>query len=69
MEQALSGVRVLEYCNFVSGPYCSKLIADLGAEVIKIEELGTGDEARRRCPFPDDVPDPERSGLRAKSTG
>lgn len=63
MEQALSGVKVLEYCNFVSGPYCSKLIADLGAEVIKIEEPGTGDEARHRGPFPGDIPDPERSGL------
>jgi crotonobetainyl-CoA:carnitine CoA-transferase CaiB-like acyl-CoA transferase len=63
MEQALSGVKVLEYCNFVSGPYCSKLIADLGAEVIKIEEPSTGDEARRRSPFPDDMPNPERSGL------
>ena len=63
MEQALSGVKVVEYCNFVSGPYCGKLIADLGAEVIKIEEPGTGDKARHRSPFPDDVPDPERSGL------
>ncbi len=63
MEQALSGVKVLEYCNFVSGPYCGKLIADLGAEVVKVEEPGTGDEARRRGPFPDDMPDSEQSGL------
>ena len=63
MEQALSGIKVLEYCNFVSGPFCSKLIADLGAEVIKIEEPGTGDEARSRGPFPNDIPDPEQSGL------
>ncbi len=63
MEQALSGVKALEYCNFVSGPYCSKLIADLGAEVIKIEEPGNGDAARSRGPFPNDIPDPERSAL------
>jgi CoA:oxalate CoA-transferase len=63
MEQALSGVKVLEYCNCVSGPYCGKLIADLGAEVIKIEAPGNGDEARRRGPFPNDIPDLERSAL------
>jgi CoA:oxalate CoA-transferase len=63
MEQALSGVKALEYCNFVSGPYCGKLIADLGAEVIKIEKPGNGDEARNRGPFPNDTPDLERSAL------
>jgi CoA:oxalate CoA-transferase len=63
VEQALSGAKVLEYCSFVSGPYCAKLIADLGAEVIKIEEPGTGDIARYRSPFPDNIPDTECSGL------
>jgi len=62
-EQALSHFKVLELCNFVSGPYCTKLLADLGAEVIKIEPPGVGDEARRRCPFVNDIPHPERSGL------
>ncbi|UCG83038.1 MAG: CoA transferase [Dehalococcoidia bacterium] len=62
-EVALEGLRVLEYARFVSGPYCSRLLADLGAEVIKVEEPVTGDEARRRGPFPDDVPHPEKSGL------
>lgn len=47
----------------VSGPYCGKLLADLGAEVIKIEGPGAGDEARRRAPFPNDIPHPEKSGL------
>lgn len=60
---ALEGLRVLEYARFVSGPYCSRLLADLGAEVIKVEEPRTGDEARKRGPFPDDVPHPEKSGL------
>jgi len=62
-ETALGGVKVLEYCQMVSGPYCGKLLADLGAEVIKVEEPQTGDAARRRGPFPDDVPHAEKSGL------
>lgn len=62
-KRALEGVKVLEFASFVSGPYCSKLLADLGAEVIKIEEPGMGDEARRRGPFPKDIPHPEKSGL------
>jgi CoA:oxalate CoA-transferase len=62
-EKALSGVKALELATFVAGPYCAKLFADLGAEVIKIEQPGAGDEARRRGPFPNDIPHPERSGL------
>lgn len=62
-ERALEGVRVIEYASLVAGPYCTKLLADLGAQVIKIERPGVGDEARRIGPFPNDVPHPERSGL------
>lgn len=62
-EQALSKLRVVEYGSFISAPYCSKLMADMGAEVIKVEEPGSGDESRHYGPFPDDVPDEERSGL------
>jgi crotonobetainyl-CoA:carnitine CoA-transferase CaiB-like acyl-CoA transferase len=62
-ETALEGVRVLEYCQMISGPYCGKLLADLGAEVIKVEEPPAGDAARTRGPFPNDVPHPEKSGL------
>jgi len=61
--RALDGVKVIEYGSFVATPYCSKLMADLGAEVIKIEPPGIGDEARKRGPFPNDIPHPERSGL------
>jgi CoA:oxalate CoA-transferase len=60
---ALEGVKILEYCKTVSGAYTTKLMADLGAEVIKIETPECGDEARKRPPFPGDVPDPEKSGL------
>lgn len=62
-EQALSGLKVVEYGSLISAPYCTKLMADLGAEVIKIEEPGLGDESRQHGPFPDDIPHPERSGL------
>jgi len=62
-ETALAGVKVLEHCQMISGPYCGKLLADLGAEVIKVEEPPAGDAARRRGPFPNDVSHPEKSGL------
>ena len=60
---ALTGLKVLEYSEFVSGPYCGKMLADLGAEVIKVEKPGLGDRARSWGPFPDDIPHPEKSGL------
>lgn len=59
----LDAVKVVEYGNFIAAPYCAKLMADLGAEVIKVEEPHVGDEARHYGPFPGDVPHPERSGL------
>lgn len=62
-QKALSGIKVLEWSSFVAGPCCAKLLADLGAEVIKIEEPGKGDVSRSRGPFLNDVPHPERSGL------
>lgn len=62
-QKALSGVRVVEYGNFISAPYCTKLMADLGAEVIKVEHPDLPDESRKHGPFLNDVPYPERSGL------
>lgn len=47
----------------VTGPYCVKILADLGANTIKIEEPFSGDKARSRGPYLGDVPHPERSGL------
>jgi crotonobetainyl-CoA:carnitine CoA-transferase CaiB-like acyl-CoA transferase len=60
--QGLEGVRILEMGNLVSASYAAKLLADLGADVVKIEPSG-GDEARRRGPFPKHQADPEQSGL------
>ncbi|MBM3132290.1 MAG: CoA transferase, partial [Chloroflexi bacterium] len=62
-KKALAGVRVIEWAELVAGPYCAKLLADLGAEIIKIEPPGSGDEARKRGPFPNDIPHPEKSAL------
>ena len=42
----LNGVRILEFCNVAAGPYCGMLLADMGADVIKIERPGSGDEMR-----------------------
>lgn len=60
--QGLDGVRILELGNMVSAAYAAKLMADLGADVIKVEEP-LGDAARQRGPFPGGTPHPEKSGL------
>jgi len=62
-ERALSGVKVLDLTHYIAGPYCTKLLADYGAEVIKVEPPGYGDAARRLGPFFSDDPHPEKSGL------
>jgi crotonobetainyl-CoA:carnitine CoA-transferase CaiB-like acyl-CoA transferase len=60
--QGLEGVKVLELGQMVSAAYATKIMADLGADVIKVEEP-SGDLARQRGPFPGGVGDPEKSGL------
>lgn len=62
MSGALEGVRVIELTRGVAGPYAAKLLADQGAEVLKLEPPG-GDPSRTFGPFPHDIPHPERSGL------
>ncbi|MBL7176316.1 MAG: CoA transferase [Desulfobacteraceae bacterium] len=59
-KNTLDGIKVVEYATEVSGPYCGKLLADLGAEVIKIEPPG-GDPSRSFGPFPKSGPHPEKS--------
>jgi crotonobetainyl-CoA:carnitine CoA-transferase CaiB-like acyl-CoA transferase len=61
--KVLDGVKVIEYGNLVSAPFCAKILADMGAEVIKIEAPCCGDDSRRMEPFLKDVPGLERSGL------
>ena len=47
----LAGLRVLDLSRLLPGPYCSLLLADLGAEVVKIEDVGGGDYIRAMGPF------------------
>lgn len=51
MRGAFAGIRFVDLSRLLPGPYCSLLFADLGAEVIKVEEPGRGDYARRTPPF------------------
>ncbi|MDP6100832.1 MAG: CaiB/BaiF CoA-transferase family protein [Dehalococcoidia bacterium] len=60
---ALQGVKVVELCSLAAGPFCGKLLADMGAEVVKVEQPGLGDPSRHRGPYPPSGPNPEASGL------
>ncbi|MCJ0902865.1 CaiB/BaiF CoA-transferase family protein [Rhodococcus sp. ARC_M6] len=61
--QALQDLRILDLSRWVAGEYATKMFADFGADVVKIEKPGTGSLTRSWGPFPGDVPDPERSAL------
>ena len=61
--QALDDVVVLDLTQHVAGPYATKLMADYGADVIKIERPGSGDIARSFGPFQGGEAHPEKSGL------
>lgn len=52
-ESTLSGIRVIEICNVAAGPFCGMLLADMGADLIKIEQPGSGDTLRSWAPITD----------------
>ena len=60
--QVLDNVTVLDLTHHIAGPYATKLMADYGADVIKVEKP-SGDIARQFGPFKDDDQHPEKSGL------
>ncbi len=63
MSGPFANLKVVEVGEMASAPYAGKLLADLGADVVKVERPGVGDRARRRGPFPRHEPNPEKSGL------
>ena len=63
VEQIFTDVKVLDLTWCISGPYCTKMFADYGADVIKVEKPGAGDPARMMEPFLDDDRHPEKSLL------
>ncbi|MGH7275676.1 MAG: CaiB/BaiF CoA transferase family protein [Candidatus Rokuibacteriota bacterium] len=50
---SLEGIRVLDLSRVLAGPFCAMLLADMGADVIKVEDTGTGDESRTWPPHKD----------------
>jgi CoA:oxalate CoA-transferase len=50
----LAGIIAVDFTHVLSGPFCSMMLADQGARVIKLERVGTGDDARQFGPFYDD---------------
>lgn len=62
MKRPLEGIRVLSLTGALFGPYCGMVLADLGAEVIKVERPGCGDMSREWGPFFPNVQGPDKSG-------
>ena len=61
MDGILSELKVLELAHAPSGAFCAKLLADQGADTIKVEPPGSGDPERHEPPFIDGAPHPDRS--------
>lgn len=51
MEQALNGMKVVDLSQVLAGPYCTMVLADMGADVIKVEKFPNGDDTRSMGPY------------------
>ncbi|MFN8618700.1 MAG: CoA transferase [Dehalococcoidia bacterium] len=60
MMDALEGLTVLDFTGHIAGPYCTKLLADMGARVIKVEKPGGDVRPHSSPPFKDDEPGVDR---------
>ena len=65
----LAGVKVVDLTHYISGPYCTKLLATLGAEVVKIERPGPGDPMRQVGPFAEPSKTPPKASPAAQQPG
>ena len=63
MIQPLSDITVIDASSHISGPFCTKYLADMGATVIKVESPRGGDVSRRISPFYKDTPSSDGSGV------
>lgn len=51
MAGPLDGIKVLDLSRFIAGPHCTKILGDMGADVVKVEKIGYGDDSRHFPPF------------------